>query len=67
MSDTKDQAEGWMKSTKALEISGLGCLVQVSTQQGQNVAEAVTFVQNVHIEADINGGRKLVLGPRLTL
>ena len=41
--------EGWMKSTKAMEISGLGCVVQVSTQQGDNVAEAITFVPGVKI------------------
>lgn len=42
--------EGWMKSSKAYEIEGVGCIVQVTTQQGQNVAEAVTFVPNVKIE-----------------
>ena len=25
--------EGWMKSTKAMEIEGVGCVVQVTTQQ----------------------------------
>lgn len=42
--------EGWMKSTKAMEIAGLGCVVQVTTQQGDNVSEAVTFVPGVKIE-----------------
>jgi hypothetical protein len=42
--------EGWMKSTKAMEIEGVGCVVQVTTQQGDNVAEALTFVPNVRIE-----------------
>ena len=42
--------EGWMKSTKALEIEGRGCLVQVTTQQGDNVAEALEFVPGVEIE-----------------
>jgi len=42
--------EGWMKSTKALEIFGVGCIVQVTTQQGTNVAEAVCFVPGVKIE-----------------
>jgi hypothetical protein len=42
--------EGWMKSTKAMEIEGLGCVVQVSTQQGENVAEAITFVPGVKIQ-----------------
>ncbi len=41
--------EGWMKSTKAMDIQGAGCLVQVTTQQGDNVAEAVTFVPQVSI------------------
>ncbi len=25
------QSEGWMKSTKACEIPGIGCLVQITT------------------------------------
>lgn len=44
--------EGWMKSTKAMEIKGLGCVVQVSTQQGENVAEAITFVPGVKIQEE---------------
>ena len=48
------QAEGWMKSTKAMEIAGLGCVVQVTTQQrnpdgSYAIAEAVTFVPGVEI------------------
>ena len=43
--------EGWMKSTKAMEIAGIGCVVQVSTQQGENVAEAITFVPGVRISS----------------
>ena len=39
----------WMKSTKAMEIKGLGCVVQVTTQQGTNVSEALTFVPGVRI------------------
>lgn len=54
------QAEGWMKSTKAMEIPNLGCVVQVTTQQGDNVAEAICFVPDVRIIEDIDtGGRKL--------
>jgi hypothetical protein len=55
---SKDQ--GWMKSAKAAEIEGVGCIVQVTTQQGENVAEALTFVPGVKIADDENGGRKLV-------
>ena len=59
------EKEGWMKSTKAMEIPYLGCLVQVTTQQrnhdGTNsIAEAVTFVPGATIVSDENGGRKLV-------
>jgi hypothetical protein len=57
------QEEGWMKSTKACEVSG-GCIVQVTTQQknpdgSYAVAEALTFVENVKICDDVNNGRKL--------
>jgi len=41
--------EGWMKSTKAMEIKGVGCVVQVTTQQDDQVSEAVTFVPGVRI------------------
>lgn len=57
------QEEGWMKSTKAMEVVG-GCLVQVTTQQrnldgSYVVAEALSFVPGVVIVADVNNGRKL--------
>lgn len=54
--------EGWMKSTKAMEIDSVGCVIQVTTQQGDNVAEALTFVPNVHIALignDVTNGRML--------
>jgi len=54
------KSQGWMKSAKAYEVPGMGCLVQVTTQQGDNVAEALVFVNDVTIEDDINNGRKLV-------
>ena len=48
--------QGWMKSTKVMNVPG-GCLVQVSTQQknygsSYSVAEAVTFVPGVQITTD---------------
>lgn len=56
------EKERWMKSTKAMEIPGVGCIVQVTTQQadlnGQySVAEALTFVPGVFIftEKTVNG------------
>ncbi len=59
------KSEKFMKSTKAMEIEGVGCVVQVTTQQGDNIAEAVTYVPNVKIEENKNDkgeviGRKLV-------
>ena len=58
------QAEGWMKSSKAMEVPG-GCVVQVTTQQrnpdgSYAIAEALTFVPGVSIADDENNGRKLV-------
>jgi hypothetical protein len=59
------QAEGWMKSTKAMEIPGVGCVIQVTTQQknadgSYAVAEALTFVPWAAVASDGSGGRKLV-------
>ena len=49
-----NDAEGWMKSTKAMPIPGLGSLVQVSTQQRNSdgsyaLAEALAFVPVVTV------------------
>lgn len=54
------EEQGWMKSAKACEIPGVGCIVQVTTQQYDKVAEALTFVPGAKIVSDENGGRKLV-------
>jgi hypothetical protein len=53
--------EGWMKSTKAMEIPGRGCIIQVSTQQGDNVAEAICFVPDVVILVDDESGSKRIV------
>jgi len=60
------ESEGWMKSTKAMEVPG-GCVVQVTTQQknpdgSYAVAEALAFVPGVKIIDDVNDGRKLGIG-----
>jgi len=54
LSKASSESEGWMKSTKAMQIEGIGCVVQVTTQQRNvdctySVAEAVTFVPGVKI------------------
>jgi len=59
------EEEGWMKSTKAMEIKNCGCVVQVTTLQrnqdgSYSVAEALTFVPESRIIPDENNGRKLV-------
>jgi hypothetical protein len=43
------KSQGWMKSTKAMEVMG-GVVVQVSTQQGSNVAEALVYVPGAMLE-----------------
>lgn len=58
------QKEGWMKSTKGCDL-GVGCVIQVTTQQGDNIAEALTYVPGVTIEEEFNTegictGRKIV-------
>ena len=46
--------EGWMKSTKAMNVPG-GVVIQVSTQQGDHVAEAVAFVPGAEVVPDGDG------------
>jgi hypothetical protein len=55
--------QGWMKSTKAMQVPS-GCVVQVTTQQrnpdgSYAVAEALTFVPSVSIKSHENGDRYL--------
>lgn len=64
LSKASSDAQGWMKSSKAMEVPG-GCVVQVTTQQrnpdgSYAVAEALTYVPGVKLADDVNGGRKLV-------
>jgi hypothetical protein len=59
ISKASSKNEGWMKSTKAMEIPNAGCVVQVTTQQrnpdgSYSVAEAVTFVPGVGILEKFN-------------
>jgi len=60
LSKASSKNEGWMKSTKAMPIPGIGCIVQVTTQQNDNVAEALCFVPGVRIMEDSSGIRRLV-------
>ena len=65
ISKASSQAEGWMKSTKAMEITGVGCVVQVTTQQGNNIAEALTFVPGVKIVETIEESTGKVVSRKL--
>jgi hypothetical protein len=58
LSKASSATEGWMKCTKAMEIFAVGCLVQVTTQQGDSIAEALEFVPGVKIaeSADSENG-----------
>jgi hypothetical protein len=59
VSKASSKAQGWMKSTKAMDV-GTGVLVQVSTQQGDKVAEALTYVDGVGVYESKHGGHRLV-------
>ena len=59
------KSQGWMKSTKAMLIPGVGVLVQVSTQQGDHVAEALCLVRGAGICTMLNGQLHLVGGRNL--
>lgn len=64
ISKASSEAEGWMKSTKAMEIDMLGCVVQVTTQQrnpdgSYAVAEAVTFVPGAYIKSKVDAEGKV--------
>jgi len=47
-------------NTKAMQIDGVGCVVQVTTQQGDNIAEALTFVPGCKIEESKNENGEVV-------
>lgn len=64
LSKASSVKEGWMKSTKAVEVDN-GCIVQVTTQQKNidltySVAEAVTFVPSVRIKESLDTEGKVV-------
>lgn len=62
ISKAYSEEEGWMKSTKAMEIEGVGTVIQVTTQQGDNIAEALTFVPGTCISQgqDVGGKVRIV-------
>lgn len=65
------QKEGWMKSTKVMNLPD-GALVQVSTQQrnpdgSYSVAEALSYVPGVNMDRNSEPRRMVPIAPALTL
>ena len=63
LSKASSKDGGWMKSTKAMQLKtqngeNTGVILQVSTQQGSNVAEALVFIPEAYIVDDENNGRR---------
>lgn len=59
------ESQGWMKSAKAMEVKGVGCLVQFTTQQRNidgtySIAETSSFLPGTKLRDDVNGGMKVV-------
>ena len=59
LAKVSSKSEGWMKSTKAMEIEKVGCVVQVTTQQGSNISDSVTFVPGCRITTTFEGNKIL--------
>ena len=59
LSKASSKEEDWMKSTKGMDV-GTGVMVQVSTQQGDNVAEALCFIPGARLEGNAKDGWKIV-------
>lgn len=56
---SSDAKEGWHKTTRAMEIPNIGCIVQVTTQRGNDISESLATVLDVVIIEDINNGSRL--------
>ena len=65
LSKASSEAQGWMKSTKAMEVEGVGCFVQTTSERRNAdgswaLTDSQAFAAGVRIADDENGGRKLV-------
>lgn len=61
-SKASSESGGWMKSTKVANTV-MGCLVQVTTQQGDHVAEALTFCPGLRYDFDARGFKAATVHP----
>jgi hypothetical protein len=69
ISKASSQRQGWMKATKAMEVTGCGVVVQVTTQQrnldgSYAVAEALAFVPGAKIIDVSPGERQIIKDPQ---
>ena len=55
ISKASSAAEGWMKSTKAMQVAH-GVVIQVTTQQWDEVAEALCYVPGVSVIGNAEDG-----------
>jgi hypothetical protein len=58
-------SEGWYKTTKAMEIEDVGCLIQTETREVNNgtdavLSQALMFVPNVTIRDIFNSDGKCI-------
>lgn len=60
LTKASSKSGGWMKSTKVMEIVGLGCVIQVTAQQDGNIAEAACFVPGSQLCEKEDGYRCIV-------
>lgn len=65
LAKASSKEQKWMKSTKAMTIPGLGSVVQVTTQQGDNVAEALVFVPRAKVHEELDSISGEVIARRL--
>ena len=67
LSKASSKSQGWMKSTKAMEIEGQGCLVQTCTEfrtkdltQVTACSDSVTYVHGVRIDTIVDEEGKVI-------
>lgn len=65
ISKASSEAEGWMKSTKAMEIESIGCVIQTTTQQrnpdgSYSLCDTTTFVKDVKISEQLNSDNEVI-------
>lgn len=60
LSKVSSKIEEWEKTTEAMYITGIGCVVHTITQQEDNISEALLLIPGTRLESDINDGLKVV-------